>query len=144
MLDVSILSRNRNGKTAIDLVSASVKSKLSSPLEKIQCKRPSYNELPIAPPPPRRRGRTTSSTNILFFTGFDRTRKESLMKSVQTLFGRKCAATAKYVENNGSIDEDFLSNNEHSSFSLQSLISLLVVKSIESPFEQSIIYAELF
>ena len=67
-------------------------------------KKPSFNELPIAPPP-RRRGRTISSTNILFFTGFEKTRKESLIKSVQTIFGRKCAATAKYVENNGLINK---------------------------------------
>jgi ankyrin repeat protein len=97
-----LFQRNKNGKTAIDLVTASTKSKLSSPLEKIPCRNPSHNDLPIAPPP-RRRGRTTSSTNILFFTGFDKTRKESLIKSIQTIFGRKCITTAKTVENNGSI-----------------------------------------
>jgi len=97
-----LFKRNKNGKTAIDLVTESTKRKLSAPIEKIRCINPCSNDLPIAPPP-RRRGRTTSSTNVLFFTGFDRTQKESFIKSVQTLFGRKCVTTAKYVENNGSI-----------------------------------------
>jgi hypothetical protein len=97
---IFLFKRNKDGKTAIDLVTESTKRKLSSPIEKIQCINPSSTDLPIAPPP-RRRGRTTSTTNILFFTGFDKTRKESFIKSVQTIFGRKCVTTTKYVENNG-------------------------------------------
>ena len=69
-------------------------------LEQITCLKPSNNDLPIAPPA-RRRGRTLSATNVLFFTGFEKARKESLIKSIQTIFGRKCVATAKHVENNG-------------------------------------------
>jgi ankyrin repeat protein len=94
--------RNKDGKTAIDLLSTLSNPKLSSHFEKIQCKKPSHNDLPVAPPP-RRRVRTTSSSNILFFTGFDKTHKESFIKSVQTIFGRKCVTTAKNVEANGSI-----------------------------------------
>jgi hypothetical protein len=94
--------RDKNGKTAIDLAIASENSKLSSLLEKVPCKNPSHNDIPTAPPA-RRRVRTTSSSTILFLTGFDKTRKESLIKSVQSIFGRKCVATAKNVENNGLI-----------------------------------------
>ncbi|CAF0736953.1 unnamed protein product [Adineta steineri] len=92
--------KNKNGKTAIDLATTSTNTKILSLLEKIQCLKPSQNDLPIAPPPSRRRGRTTSSSTILFFTGFDKARKESLIKSVQSIFGRKCVTAAKNIENN--------------------------------------------
>ncbi|CAF1142382.1 unnamed protein product [Adineta ricciae] len=88
--------KDKNGKSAIDLA---VDLKLSSLFEKTQCTKPSHNDAPIAPPA-RRRARTTSSSNVLFFTGFDKARKESLIKSVQTIFGRKCVTTARNVENN--------------------------------------------
>jgi ankyrin repeat protein len=105
-----LFKRNKNNETAIDLVSKLSKPKLSSRFEKFQCKKPSHNDLPIAPPQ-RRRGRTTSSTNILFLTGFDKTHKESFIKSVQTIFGRKCVTTAKNVEANGAIFFTSISNN---------------------------------
>jgi hypothetical protein len=107
----SLFNRNKQGKTAIDLAAASTNPKLSSLFEKIQCINPSHNDLPIVPPP-RRRGRTTSSSTILFFTGFDKTRKESFIKSVQTIFGRKCITTAKHVENNGWISFPSISLNK--------------------------------
>ncbi|UJR31077.1 hypothetical protein I4U23_018586 [Adineta vaga] len=88
--------KNKDGKSAMDLATD---LKLLSLFEKTQCIKPSHNDVPSAPPP-RRRARTTSATNILFFTGFDKARKESLMKSVQTIFGRKCVTTARNVENN--------------------------------------------
>lgn len=106
--------RNKDGKTAIDLLSETTKSKLPS-LEKIACLKPSNNELPIAPPA-RRRGRTLSATNVLFLTGFEKGRKESLVKSVQTIFGRKCVTSAKHVENNGSNQMNDLFISMESSF----------------------------
>ncbi|CAF1090416.1 unnamed protein product [Rotaria sordida] len=91
--------KNKNGKTAIDLVTELNNPNISLLFEKNQCTNLTHNDLPIAPPP-RRRIRTISSSNILFLTGFDKTRKESLIKSIQTIFGRKCVTTTKNVENN--------------------------------------------
>ncbi|CAF4053236.1 unnamed protein product [Rotaria sp. Silwood2] len=90
--------KNKNGKTAIDLTELN-KPNISLLFEKNQCINRSHNDVPIAPPP-RRRIRTISSANILFLTGFDKTRKESLMKSIQSIFGRKCVTTTRNVENN--------------------------------------------
>lgn len=84
----------------MDLVSESSNSILLSIFEKNHCTNPSHNDLPIAP---RRRVRTTSSSTIVFLTGFDKARKESMIKSVQTIFGRKSITTARNVENNGTI-----------------------------------------
>lgn len=94
---LSAASRNKNGKSALDLAA---NSKFVSLFEKVHCVHPPHDDAPIAPP--RRRARTTSSSNVLFFTGFDKARKESLTKSVQSLFGRRCVATTKTVENNGT------------------------------------------
>jgi ankyrin repeat protein len=135
-------NRNKNGQTASDLALASKKSQLVCLFQNIQCKHASHNDLPVIPPV-RRRVRTTSATNVLFFTGFDKSRKESLMKSAQSIFGRKTVSSTKNIENNGSsslvcrhslIDECFF----------QSLMSLLVVKPIALLFEPSIICVESF
>jgi len=87
--------KNKNGQTARDLSN----SKVVSLFENVLCKNPSNNSQPIGPPV-RRRGRTTSAATVIFFTGFETTRKETLMKSVQTIFGRKSVSSAKNVENN--------------------------------------------
>ncbi|CAM4899204.1 unnamed protein product [Rotaria socialis] len=93
------LIKNKAGKTVLELVTELANHTISSLFEKNHCVHPSHNELPIAPPP-RRRVRTISSSNILFLTGFNKTRKESFIKSMQTIFGRKCVTIARNVENN--------------------------------------------
>lgn len=92
--------RNQQGQTAIDLAMKSNNNKLISLLQTVQRRNSSNNELPTGPPA-RRRGRTASSSHVVFLTGFDKARKESLMKSVQTIFGRKTVSTLRIVENNG-------------------------------------------
>ena len=96
----STIIRNKHGRTAHDVAMASNNLKLMSLFRNIHCKHPANNDQPIAPPV-RRRGRTASSTPVIFFTGFDKTRKETLMKSIQSIFGRKAVSTTKNVENNG-------------------------------------------
>lgn len=92
-------SKNQNGQTAFDLAVASKNEKILSIFQSNLSRKTSSNEVPTAPPN-RRRGRTTSSSFVIFLTGFEKNRKESLMKSIQTIFGKKSVSTSRNVENN--------------------------------------------
>ena len=96
--------KNKQNQTARDLAVASSNAKLVALFQNVRCQNASSNEQAIAPPV-RRRGRTTSNTPILFFTGFEKSRKDTLMKAIQSTFGRKFVSTTKNVENNGKTIE---------------------------------------